>query len=199
MSNSKSTRLNNKEGVFKDPYTFIDMHGEHKVFNQEEESKVIMLENDQIPPPQLAEPKVGTRSKSIPSNKKGATAATARSSTTKITAKNSGKVVRTNNQTSGRITTGVTTNSSSNVVNTSNKVDEQFRVPNADGVGTSAWDSESHDSGLDVVINTSSDNLMSGARTLRRALMNTSSSNVDYDARPVIDYLEPEYIEGNSL
>ena len=123
MSNQSKT-TNRKEGVFKDPYTFINMHGEHKVFNQEE-SKVIMLENDQIPAPQMAEAKVVTRSKRNSSSRKAATS-TARASTKKIVAKNSGKVVKTNNQTSGRMATGVTSNVSSSVVSSSNKFDEQF-------------------------------------------------------------------------
>ena len=193
MSN-QSKRTNQNEGVrYTDPHTYIDMHGEHKVFNQEN-SRIIMLENDQIPAPQVAEAKVGTRSRSNKASRKSTTTTT-RSSTKKSVVKNSGKVVRSINQTSGGIATGVMNNVSSSVGSNSNKVEERFRAPNADGIGTSAWDSDSPDPGLDVVINKSSDKLMIGARTLRRALMDPPSSKVEYNARPTVEYLEPEYIE----
>ena len=66
---TQRARSNQKEGEFKDPHTFVNMHGEHKVFNQQD-AKVILLENDQVPQPQVAEPKIGTRSKSNSSNRK---------------------------------------------------------------------------------------------------------------------------------
>ena len=69
MSNNSKriNKKNNTEGEFKDPFTFHNMHGDSKAFNQEE-AKVIMLNNDQIPAATIAEPKP-TRNRSNKSNK----------------------------------------------------------------------------------------------------------------------------------
>ena len=128
MSNSKSTRANNKEGVQTGPFTFMNLHGEAKIHNPSE-SKVILLANDQLPPQSVAEPKIKTtKAKSNSSNKK---------STSSRTSSNNRR------SSSGKDATGTTTTSSSIIV-TNNE--DRMQFPKANGIGTAPWETDSTES-----------------------------------------------------